>query len=683
MKLRKLSFLAVILLLSCNAVLAAKNSVKDLPPRYRTWLTDEVNYIISNDEKDAFLQLPNDEERNKFIEHFWELRNPTPGTPDNAYKDDIYRRLEYAKTYLHGVHTDMGRIYITLGEPKQRGKYYGRSEVRPMEIWFYENVNPALPPYFYILFYDRDNTGDMRLYSPYMDGPAKLATSVLNVNNNKASFDAIDRTLGREVARTTLSLLPGEPVDMQNATASLQSDVMLGIIKNLPNHPLTKEMLNQKQFAESVSHRIVLSDEYIDVITVPLRDSAGNFSLHYLLRLHRPADFSIGQSDNKFFYNVDFSARVYGPDNKLIFKQEKEITKYLDNVEAERLRSSLFGYEGWMALTPGEYKIDFLLSNKLTKTAYRAERKIVIPKAPTQGLRLSDVVAFSDAQGVGPGRDYLPFTMGGVKFTPLSGDELTFVPGQNINVFYQIWEPAADPGSLKGKTVQVDYGYGRLGSAGDAKTIHEQVAREQFDPFGSMVSGKKISLADAAPGNYRLVISAADPENPQKVYTSLAFRVYSMPNAAPPFDVYDSGLADDVIKGVPEFDRALTSLAFNDKEAATQWFKAAVAKNPANEVARSRLAELYFDRQDYADVAALYTRSPITAETDEEAILRAAESMAKTGDLPRAISFLENAVHLRNNSGPLYLALANYYRGEGNTQKANEMESKGKELVKQ
>ena len=99
--------------------------------------------------------------------------------------------------------------------------------------------------------------------------------------------------------------------------------------------------------------------------------------------------------------------------------------------------------------------------------------------------------------------------------------------------------------------------------------------------------------------------------------------------------------------------------------------------------ARSRLSEMYFDRQDYADVAALYARNPITAETDEEAILRAAESMVKTGDLPRAISFLENAVHLRNNSGPLYLALANYYRGEGNTQKANEMESKGKELVKQ
>jgi len=283
---------------------------------------------------------------------------------------------------------------------------------------------------------------------------------------------------------------------------------------------------------------------------------------------------------------------------------------------------------------------------------------------------------------VGPGRDYLPFTLGGVKFTPLSGDELTFVPGQNINIFYQIWGPAADPKSYNGKSIQVSYGYGRLGSAGEAKTIQEQVDKQQFDQFGSLVSGKKISLTDAAPGNYRLVVSVADGDAP-KVYSSLAFRVYSMPNTAPPFDAYDPGLADDVIKGVPEFDRALTYMAHNDQDAALTWFKAALAKNSSNEVARSRLAELYFARQDYADVAALFARTPITAETDEEAILRAADSMAKTGDVPRAISFLENAVHLRSSSGPLYLALANYYRGAGNIQKANEMESRGRELVKQ
>jgi GWxTD domain-containing protein len=687
MSLRKLSFLAAILAFATfsSAVLTAKTSkvsVKDLAPRYRAWLNDEVNYIISNDEKEAFLQLPTNEDREKFIEHFWELRNPTPGAPTNEYKDEIYRRIEYAKQWLRGIHTDMGRIYITLGEPKQRGKYYGRNEVRSMEIWFYQNTNPALPPYFSIVFFDKDNTGDMVLYSPYMDGPSKLATSVMTVNNNQSSFQAIDRVLGREVARTTLSLLPDEPVDIQNATATLQSDVMLGIIKNLPNHPLTKDMLNQRQFAENVTHRIVLNEEYLDVITVPLRDSHGNWNLHYLLRLHKPADFAIAQASSKFYYNVAVSARVYGPDNKLIFKHEKELSKYLEGGEVEKLKSSLFGYEGWLALSPGEYKIDFLLTNNITKTSYKAERKVTMPLPPTQGLRLSDVIAFSDAQAAGPESDYLPFSSGGVKFLPLSGDELTFVPGQNINIFYQIWTPAADAQAFQGKTISVDYGYGRMGGAGEAKTVHDQVAKDQFDQYGSMVSGKRIALTGAAPGNYRLVVSALDSDSQQKVFSSLAFRVYGMPNTPQPYDVYDGDLADDVSKGVPDFDRALTCLAHNDKDSALRWFKSALTKNPNNEIARSRVAELYFDKQDYADVAALFARNPITAETDEEAILRAAESMAKTGDTPRAIAFLEGALHMRSSSGPLYLALANFYRGAGNVQKANEMESKGRELVK-
>src|SRR5262249_2709495 len=407
----------------------AKTSIKDLPPRYRTWLQDEVNYIITNEEKSAFLQLVNDEQRDKFVEHFWELRSPTPGAPDNAYKTEIYRRIEYAKQHLDGVHSAMGQVYITLGEPKQRARYYGRMDVRPMEIWFFENVNPALPPYFYVLFFDRDNTGTMRLYSPYMDGPSKLATSVLTVNDNVHSFQAIDKSLGREVARTTLSLLPDEPVDIQNATASLQSDVMLGIIKNLANDPMTKHDLEQRRMAQLVTSRIVLAEEFLDVVATPLRDSLGNFNLHYLLRLHRPSEFVIGQADGKTFYNVEFSVRVYGPDSKLIFKQEKHLAQNLDAAEAERIKKSLFGYEGWLALAPGKYKIAFLLTNPLIQTAYKAERDVVIPAPLEKGLRLSDVLAFSSAEATT--KDYLPFAFGGVKFTPVVGNGLTFAPGQN------------------------------------------------------------------------------------------------------------------------------------------------------------------------------------------------------------------------------------------------------------
>jgi GWxTD domain-containing protein len=681
--LKRLLIIQVLLFTVALALPQGRTSVRGLPARYRTWLQDEVNYIITNEEKDVFLQLVNDQERDQFIVRFWELRNPAPGAPDNAYKDEIYKRIAYAKQYLEGVHSAMGQVYITLGEPKQRAKYYGRADIRPMEIWFYQNTNPALPPYFYVVFFDRDNDGTMRLYSPYMDGPSKLATSVLTVNDNRHSFQAIDKALGREVARTTLSLIPDSPVDMQNATASLESDVMLGIIKNLANHPLTKQELEQKRLAQSVTHRIVLNEEFLDVIAVPLRDAAGNFNVHYLLRLHRPSDFAIEQADNKTFFNIEFSARVYGPDNKLVFKQEKLVARNLDAVEVERIKMSLFGYEGWMALAPGKYRIDFLLTNKLTQTGFKAQRELVVPAAVEKGLRVSDVLVFSRAEATGV-KDYLPFTMGGVKFTPVTGEGLTFAPGQSVNILYQIWGPPEDPSSYKGKSLAVDYAYGRLGISGDTKALHEQVDRQQFDAFGSLVSGKKIALAnEAGAGNYRLLISVSEPDSPQKVYSSVNFRVSATPGFAPPFDVYDPDLVDEVSKGVPEFDRALSYLAQSDKDSALKWFKAALARDPGNEVARSHLVGLYFAKQDYAGVAALFSRAPITKETDEETILRAAESMAKTGDAPQAISFLENAISSRSTSGPLYIALAGYYRDEGNVQRANQLESKGRALTKE
>ncbi len=664
--------------------LIAKTSVKDLPPRYRTWLTDEVNYIITNEERDTFLLLPTDADRDKFIANFWEVRNPTPGAPGNAYKEEIYKRIEYAKEHLGGVHTAMGQTYVTLGEPKQRAPYIGRSDVRNMEIWFYQNTNPALPPYFNVVFFDPDNTGDMRFYSPYMDGPARLTTSVMNVGNNKQALQTIDRSLGREVARTTLSLLPGSPVDMQNATASLESDVMLGIIRNLANHPLTKAELEQKRMAERVTHRVILDEQFLDVLTVALRDTEGNFNLHYLLRMRRPADFLIEEAEGRTFYNVDVTAHVFGPDNKLIYQQHKTANSYLNSADLERLKHSAFGYEGWLPLAPGKYRVEFLLTNKLNKTAYRAERDITIPAAPQNGLRMSDVVAFSAAENVGEGRNFLPFTLGGVKFTPLAGDALTFAPGQSVSIFYQLWAPPNESSAAAGQNVSVDYAYGRPGAAGDTKDLHEQVDRRQFDPYGSMLTGKKIALApEAGAGNYRLMISATDPADHQKVYSSLNFRVYSGPGAAPPYDVVDPDLADDVARGVPDFNRALCALAQNDKDSALRWFKVALMRNPQNEVARSRLAQLYYDKQQYADVAALFARSPVTRETDEEAILRGADSIARTGSVPRAISLLENALNIRGNSGPLYLALAGYYRDEGNNQKAVQLESKGRELIKQ
>ena len=106
----------------------------------------------------------------------------TPGAPGNPYREEHYRRLAHANQYFsdngaqNGWATDRGRVYITLGPPQQQAKYVS-GELRPMEIWFYSNAHPALPPFFYVVFYE-NNYGEFRLYSPYMDGPEKLVTSL-------------------------------------------------------------------------------------------------------------------------------------------------------------------------------------------------------------------------------------------------------------------------------------------------------------------------------------------------------------------------------------------------------------------------------------------------------------------------------------------------------------------------
>jgi GWxTD domain-containing protein len=94
-----------------------------LPVPYRSWLTEDVPYIITNEERGMFLRLANDDERDQFIEQFWQRRNPIPSSEENPYQEEYYRRIEYSNdhfsTDVPGWRTDRGRIYIMLGPPDE------------------------------------------------------------------------------------------------------------------------------------------------------------------------------------------------------------------------------------------------------------------------------------------------------------------------------------------------------------------------------------------------------------------------------------------------------------------------------------------------------------------------------------------------------------------------------------
>jgi len=94
---------------------------KELATPYKKWLDEEVPYIITGEERSAFLQLQTNEEREQFIEAFWKRRDPTPDTVENEFKEEHYRRIAYANerfsSGIPGWRTDRGRIYIMWGPP--------------------------------------------------------------------------------------------------------------------------------------------------------------------------------------------------------------------------------------------------------------------------------------------------------------------------------------------------------------------------------------------------------------------------------------------------------------------------------------------------------------------------------------------------------------------------------------
>jgi GWxTD domain-containing protein len=190
---------------------------KSLPVQFRDFL-DLTAYIITSAEKDVFLQLTNDRDREIFIQNFWKLRDPTPGTPENEYREEIVKRFNYANkkftTGRPGWKTDRGKFYIILGEPRSYDRYPGTLGLVPCEVWYYfTDGTKGLPGHFGLIFYQK-GAGDYRLYDPFMDGPKTLienmaSTAQLTATDYESLYDKI-RELAPALASMTISLTPGD-----------------------------------------------------------------------------------------------------------------------------------------------------------------------------------------------------------------------------------------------------------------------------------------------------------------------------------------------------------------------------------------------------------------------------------------------------------------------------------------
>jgi tetratricopeptide (TPR) repeat protein len=158
----------------------------------------------------------------------------------------------------------------------------------------------------------------------------------------------------------------------------------------------------------------------------------------------------------------------------------------------------------------------------------------------------------------------------------------------------------------------------------------------------------------------------------------LSFQILIDVPSISPLYVDEPAIDADEAKGVLDQQRALCYLAQGLTNDARIWFRLALHKDHGNEIARTNLVDAYFALKAYSAVVSLYKDAGITDQSDLQTVLQIAESFDQAGGIQDAISILESASRSRQENGPLYLALAGYYRKAGDTVKAAELETKGK-----
>lgn len=384
-------------ILVCTIIVSAllggsQRREKDLPAKYREWLK-LVSYIIRPEEKDVFMLLANDRERDIFIQTFWKQRDPTPGTPENEYREEHIKRFNYANEYYRrgspreGWMTDMGRFHIILGPPVSVERFENQMGLYPAQVWYYYGEREkGLPAHFGIVFFKRSGAGEYKLYDSVADGPASLMIEGRN-------FDPFDYEqiyeklyeLAPTLALVSLSMIPGEiPFNYQ---PSPRNNIIIADILESP-----KEDINPVYATHFLNYRGIVETEYLTNYIESYAEAAlikdpviGLDFLHFLIV---PQKISVDYYEPKdqFFCNFNLNVNMSKGDDT-IFQYSKEFPFYFSQDELEKIQASGLAVEDSFPVAVGEYKLTVLLMNSVGKEFTTYETEVAIPEK-SQGSRL-------------------------------------------------------------------------------------------------------------------------------------------------------------------------------------------------------------------------------------------------------------------------------------------------------
>ena len=511
----------------------AKALKQELSKTYKKWLDEDVRWIITDQERSAFLQLSNDEERDNFIEAFWQRRDPTPDTPENEFKEEHYRRIAYANEHfaagIPGWKTDRGRIYIMYGPPDEidahpsGGTYErpieeggGETSTYPFEDWRYRYIE-GIGQEVNIEFVDTCMCGDYHMTMDRSEKDALLYTpnGGLTLYEQMGMASKVDRFTNGGMERLGAgpfnSDLQSKEFDRLDQWAKL-------------NRP---PQIKFKDLEEVVSHKISVNLMPFDVRTDFVKVTGDTVLVPITVQI-KNRDITFQNKDGVERGTVHIFGRVTTLTGRIAqtFEDTVQVDEPAELLPKVVENSNVY----WKALPlrAGRYRFDVVVKDVNGDRMGTWSKGILVPEYPDDRLANSSLIVADQmepvaAKNVGTGNFVIGDTKVRPRVAPADGKPVMFKRDQKLNFWMQVYNLTVDQKTHKpSATVEYDV----VNAATNKPVIHTVESTAQMGNIGDQVTLEKtLSAANLVPGVYRIQIKVNDNLSKQTIDPSATFAV--------------------------------------------------------------------------------------------------------------------------------------------------------------
>jgi GWxTD domain-containing protein len=652
----------------CMLLLAAGGFVTPVRAQERSlldwdkWLNAEVVHIISAREREIFLQLKTEEQRERFAERFWQVRDPTPGTERNEYREEIDKRIKYADKMFRngpgrGALTDRGRIYITLGPPRSVQTFPSGANTYPMELWFYQ-VSPStgLPPFFYLIFFTRFGAGDYVLYNPVMDGPDSLLALRSPTMPASEALQEIDS----ELARAAYNYIPSGG-GLYQERPSLSNLMLLAKLDQV------KEMGIDPTYAE----RILLGEEVVTTeytfggsvpanVLFPSVDDFGRCFLDFAFQVE-PEEIKLARYEDRIYGVFKVEYRIAAPDGLTVYSETDSAEFGFSPEEFEAARSKPLLYEKRIPCIPGAYNIDISLKNEVSKELFLFSKKVVVPGPRVDQFGASDILLARSLEKI---ERYDAAVVRPLQFADilLRADlGRGFSPGSQLTLYCLLFHPPQQPGEAP---VAIKINYGILDATG-AEILGgaQTIPLSAFSQNGLFHLFVRRALDRLGPGAYTVVLKIDAGAEGASLVRSAEFTV--APESPPEPTI--------LVAASLKLDEAPVLLSLGrmwqlrgDTAQAEMFFLQALRLDPHNPKIYMATALLYFESSQYEKAVDMLQRMLIESPNDAGALRYLGLSYFQLGEYGKAARFFTRLILQEGESTDSLnmLGKAYYYDGE-------------------